>query len=761
MIRKTSRMLLSAGTALVALIGTPLAAQVTDAAPVTEEEEAAAALPETAESADAALIGGDIVVTARRRGESLQDVPISVSAFAGEALENQGAVDITALQQQTPNLTLQIARGSNSTLIAFIRGIGQQDPLWGFEPGVGLYVDDVYVARPQGAVLDIFDVERVEVLRGPQGTLYGRNTIGGAIKYVTRRLGRDMEFKVRGAYGSYHQRDLIVSGSVPLGELFAVGGAFAMYKRDGYGENLTTGAEHYDKDVLAGRISLEFTPTDSLFFRISADRTDDESNARHGHRERSFALPGLDKLPDVYDTRAGIGDENNVETQGISLTAEWEASDIITLKSITAYRDGNTQTVIDFDNGPAPYLDVPAEYSDDQFTQEFQILLQADRFQGVAGLYYLDGTAAGAFDTVTAGLNNLTVLTAGDVKTKSYAAFADLSFDITEELAISVGGRYTSDKKTGTVLRQIFVGNRSPRFGNSAAILFATRTNYTNERTFNQFTPRVSVSYEPSRDLTLYASYGRGFKSGGFDMRGDAVLVPNTGEGYDPETVDAYEVGLKGAFLDRSLFVNLAGYYSKYKGQQITLQTVVPPVPPATAIQIASQVDNVGNSRIWGIELETRAVISPELSATAAFGYTNAKFTSYAALNVLTGQIEDFSDQRGFQNTPKYNIHVAATYAKDLGSAGTLAFTPSLSFRSEYQLFEIVNPVLDQEAYELVDASLVWTSADDRFQIGAHARNLFDARYRVGGYPFGTVVASDIGFYGPPRTFTISGQVKF
>ena len=159
----------------------------------------------------------EVTVTARRREESLQDVPIAVSAFSAEQLERIGALDITTLQQTTPNLTLQVARGSNSTLIAFIRGVGQQDPLWGFEPGVGLYVDDVYVARPQGAVLDIYDIERIEVLRGPQGTLYGRNTIGGAIKYVTRRLGEDPALSAKVNLGSYSQRDVIVTGSTPVG----------------------------------------------------------------------------------------------------------------------------------------------------------------------------------------------------------------------------------------------------------------------------------------------------------------------------------------------------------------------------------------------------------------------------------------------------------------------------------------------------------------------------------------------------------------
>ena len=236
----------------------------------------------SAATADSGEDTGEIVVTARRREESLVDVPISVSAISGDQLFRQGAVDITSLQDKTPNMTLQVARGSNSTLIAFIRGIGQQDPVWGFEPGVGLYVDDVYVARPQGAVLDIFDIDRVEVLRGPQGTLYGRNTIGGAIKYVTRRLGHEFEAKLRGSYGSYNQRDFVGSVTVPLGETFSVGGALAYYKRDGYGKNRFTGAEHYNKDVLAGRLSAEFTPNDQLSIRIAADYTRDDSTPRPG-----------------------------------------------------------------------------------------------------------------------------------------------------------------------------------------------------------------------------------------------------------------------------------------------------------------------------------------------------------------------------------------------------------------------------------------------------------------------------------------------
>ena len=753
--------------AVVALVAAPAEAGAQTTAPAPAEtnspsspeqaEQVATDQAEQAQGADAALLGEEVVVTARRRSERLQDVPISISAFSGEALENQGAVDITALQQQTPNLTLQIARGSNSTLIAFIRGVGQQDPVWGFEPGVGLYIDDVYVARPQGAVLDIFDVERVEVLRGPQGTLYGRNTIGGAIKYVTRRLGNDFEAKFRGAYGSYDQRDLIGQVTIPIGATLSLGAAFATYHRDGFGENLFTGAEHYNKRVKAGRLSLEWNATDRIFFRLSADQTRDKSNPRHGHRELGNAgLPNFEPTDSVYDTRAGVGDKNFVETKGVSGTLEVGLSDTLTAKSITAYRKGKTDTVIDFDGTPGPVLDIPSFYRDNQFTQELQLLYQGEALSGVAGLYYINSDASGAFDTVI-GNAGITDLTTGDVGTKSIAAFADATYKFTPQISVSVGGRFTRDRRSGTVFRQRYLGLRSPTFGNSTAVaLGAPFTNYTNERTFKAFTPRVSVSYEPNRDLLLYASYNKGFKSGGFDPRGNAVLVPTTVNGYEPEKVAAYEAGIKSQFLNRALTLNLAAFYSDYTDQQVTQQYLV-------GTTVASDVLNVGASTIKGLELEGRAVFTPALSATFALGYTDAKFDTFVSYDPATGTVRELADERNFQNTPKWNGNLALNYVHSLGNAGSIAFTPSVSFRSKYNLFEIDNPVLDENGYKLFDASVVWTSANDRFQLGAHARNIGNARYRVGGYVFPGALTGNslIGFYGPPRTFTVSAQVKF
>jgi iron complex outermembrane recepter protein len=741
----SARTLLFAGAAFAALAAMPAFAQeqaADDATPVAQAE------------ADQTAAEGDIVVTARRREESLIDVPISMSVISGDTLVRTGAVDLTALQDKTPNLTLQIARGSNSTLIAFSRGVGQQDPLWGFEPGVALYLDDVYVARPQGAVLDIFDVERVEVLRGPQGTLYGRNTIGGAVKYVTRRLGNEFRASGRASYGSYNQLDLIGQVTLPITGDLSIGGAIARYTRDGFGENLTTGAEHYNKDVLAARVSAEWAPTDHIFFRVAGDQTLDKSKPRHGTR----LLPnGTDPVyaptDSVYDTRAGIGDDNRVKTRGVSATGEVGLSEGLTFKTITAWRDGRTDTLIDFDNTALPTLDVPAFYEDRQFTQELQLLYEGDRLQGVVGLYYLNGRAAGAFDTVV-GLANLTTLTSGTVLTKSYAAFGDLSFDITDKFKISGGLRYTKDDKTGTVFRRNYTGIRSPLFGNAAAVPGLIRTDYTNDRSFEKLTPRISLSYEPRADLNFYATYGQGFKSGGFDMRGDAVFTPTTVNGYAPETIDSWEVGMKGAFWDNTLFVNLAGFYSDYKDQQVTIQV------PALPSGIASFVDNAGKAEIYGLELETRMVPSRHFSAGVTFGYTHADYKEF--LTFIGGGTTpvDVADQRAFQNTPEFTANASATWSTDLGG-GSLAITPSVSFRSDTQMFETATPALDQDGYALAEVAVNWTTGDGRLRFGVVGRNLTDERYRVGGYNFPGALTGNsiIGYYGPPRTVT--GTVEF
>ena len=381
---------------------------------------------------------------------------------------------------------------------------------------------------------------------------------------VTNRIGDDAELKVRGQFGSYNERDVIVSAKTPLGDHWGVGFAIAKYDHDGYGTNTNTGADNYNKDMTAARLSVDFAPTDDLFFRLSGDWIQDDSNIRNGHREMAPIPSG------IYDTAAAESD-NEVVTRGVSLTGQWNYSDTLTFKSITAYRSGHTDGVIDFDSLPAPTLDIPAHYGDHQFSQEFQALISHDRLNGVIGYYYLSATAEGAFDTVV-GNFNLTTLTLGYVDTTSHAFFADFSYDVTDQLQVSVGGRYTHDEKEGHVFRRQYLGIRSPYFGNAAAVPLGIRTDYTDTKSWGQFTPRLSVSYKFTPDVTGYASWSKGFKSGGFDMRGDAVAYPDTVKGYDPETVTSTEVGLKGSLFDHRLSFATDIFLAKYKDQQITTQ---------------------------------------------------------------------------------------------------------------------------------------------------------------------------------------------
>ena len=307
------RSALFSGVALLGLAGTPALAQ---------------------QAAGTSASDGDIVVTARRREENLIDVPIAITAISGAQLERQGAIDITDVANSAPNVTLEVSRGTNSTLSAFIRGVGQQDPVAGFEAGVGLYLDDVYLNRPQAAVLDIYEVERVEVLRGPQGTLYGRNTIGGAVKYVTKKLPDRAALSLRGAYGSYNQADGVISASVPIGDgTLRLGGAVAKLTRDGFGRNLTTGLANYNKNVLAGRLTAE-AHGNGIFARLAADYTRDKSNTRGGHRLITSLATAAPVLANVYDSRGAlVAPTQDVEAYGVSLFLEGRPTDWLTART--------------------------------------------------------------------------------------------------------------------------------------------------------------------------------------------------------------------------------------------------------------------------------------------------------------------------------------------------------------------------------------------------------------------------------------------
>ena len=716
-----------------------------------------------APGADAGVIQ-EVTVTARRREETLQDVPLAVSSFSGDMLEAVGAEDLTYISQETPNVTLENSRATNSTLTAFIRGVGQQDPVAGFEQGVGIYLDDVYLNRPQGAILDVYDVARIEVLRGPQGTLYGRNTIGGAVKYVTRRLDADNStLRARVALGDYNQIDGVLSGSVPVSDTFRIGGAVASFNRDGFGKNLTTGDENYDKKVLALRATMEWQPSENVLVRLSGDYTDDDSSPRQGYRLLPTVSTAQRTLLDGdFDTLAGSTltmpiKKNSVVAKGGQLYVEWSPSDAWTLKSISAYREDSSDSPIDFDSTAARSFDAPVVYTNEQTSQEFQVLYTQDRLTVVGGAYYLDANAYNKFDVV---FNTATSLTVGDVDTKTWALFGEATFDVSDQWSITVGGRYTDDQRKSRIVRQTFLGVNSPLFGNSAAVNITAPVlvngvqvvpEFNGSRTDTDFTPRAIVAWKPNGDLNLYASYSEGFKGGGFDPRGNFANA-DVRKGFLPESVKSYELGAKTTLLDGRATVNTAVFFADYTDVQIPGSLVLPGPP----VSFVGTVTNAGAAEMKGLELESAFQFTDQFSGKLAVGYIDAKYTEF----LLNGV--DVSAQRDVQNTPDWTGNASLTYTLPLLS-GRLGFTGSASYRGATQQFELPIPQLDYKAYWLYDASVNWSSDDDRWQLGLHGRNLSDERYITSGYNFPGAATDNsvLAFYGNPRNVTLTASYRF
>ena len=762
-----ARTLLTVGTGAAALLAMPALAQEATPASSQVRSDVDGVTDGTAQDPT------DIVVTARRREETLLDVPIAVTAYTGAQLEASGSLDITDISDTTPNVTLEPSRGTNSTLTAFIRGVGQQDPVAGFEAGVGLYLDDVYLNRPQAAVLDIYDVERIEVLRGPQGTLYGRNTIGGAIKYVTRKLADDPELRVRGTLGSFKQADLVVTGSAGLAPGIRIGASAARLSRDGFGRNRNDGRDNYNRNVTAVRSTLELEPVGSgLFVRVSGDYTHDRSEARNGHRLIPGLVSGAPVLSDVYDTRAGLNTpQQDIKAYGGAINASLELGDAITLRNILAYRKDRSRTPIDFDALPAADVDVPAIYRNKQFSEEFQVLLDAGPLQGLAGVYYLDANANNIFDVILGttgaliGVPGFTASTFGDVDTKTYAVFGDFTYDLSDQFSLSVGGRYTSDKRSATVIRRNLAGGASPALGGAGVQLGALTSNFTGSKTFKKFTPRASVSFKPDANNTLYLSFSQGFKGGGFDPRGLSTAAPDlNGNGtreaneifdyflFDPETVNSYEAGYKASLFDRRLSLALAGFYADYKNVQVpgSAGAVINGVPTFVGV-----TTNAGKADFKGVEAEATATLGESLAASGdrlrfsgTLGYLDAQYKSFVG-NVVNfdanglpapGRVgpTDVARFRRLQNTPKWTTSGTLDYVVPT-SIGEVTASTTVSYRSKTYQFETPSPYLDQPKYTLWDANLVWNSEGKRFSVGLHAKNITNKRYITSGYQFLTV----------------------
>jgi iron complex outermembrane receptor protein len=707
----------------------------------------------------------EIIVLARKREEGLQDAPISISAFSASSLAARGITKIDEIQNVTPNLSFYgesaIGAAANSASV-FLRGIGQNDFVPTAEPGVGLYVDGVYYGRSVGSVWNLIDVERVEVLRGPQGTLFGRNSIGGVVAVVSKKPGDILGLDAGVTVGTDDRLDATLTVNTPITENLAAKVSAAKFTRDGYVTNTVTGQELGDEDTVAARAALRWIATPYLSLDVSLDYSDDRSNGipyindgtvfldptQPGGPNFSFIsnvlatpLTGCDGtfanpagsltnpgcLNDQYKgANGGLGDfHSNVESSGASVSVDWTVTDSLQLKSITAYRQIDADFAYDGDASPIFIVDgIHDVMTQDQITQELQLLGPSDqtKLRWILGLYYFqeDGEDINPVDFLPVSLTS-----GGLYDNKSVAAFGQGTYQLTEKLQLTGGIRYTEDTKrflpdevvTGGLVTLGIPGFPFIPIGTRVLPFVEVATKA------DDWTPLVNLAYEWSAQLTTYITYSEGFKGGGFHQRVFPPL-PATPT-FEPEFASSYELGFKYSAPSRRLVLNGSVFYTDYENLQVTVFTAIAPV-----------LDNAGNAKISGFELETRWIPADRWLVEAGVGYLDTGYKDVLPATGLTG-----NEKLPF--VPEWSSSASVTKEFLLGDRGTLKPRLDWSYRSEIQYDTFNTPFIVGESYHLWNASVAWLSPSARYGVILRAENIADERYarrRVFSAGFGNIL---------------------
>ncbi len=704
-------------------------------------------VPTQAEAQDGQQDSGfqieEITVTARKKEESLQDTPVSVTAIGDRALARLQATDVGDIQNSVPGLTLHVGDASNA--VVYVRGIGQVDSLAFADPGVGIYLDDVYMGRAQGSFLDIYDVERIEVLRGPQGTLYGRNTIGGAVKFVSKAPARDFGVEAEVAGGNYGQRRAKVAVDAPLVEDSLLMKAVVAYNgRDGFAANSVTGTDDGDKEALSARLAVRANLSDRLMLDLNFDHSEDDSDtSRTPNRETSvFGVVAASDEP--FEVDADFNDLNRLKTQGFSGIATFDVNDALTVKSITAYRTMKYDTHLDLDATAFAFFGVFVDEDQNQFSQEFQLSYEAENgFSFVGGLYHLrehDITMSGIFGPAIAFISN----SINDQTNRSYAAYGQADIPVGEKLTLTAGLRLTYEEKEFARVQEFFGADTPlvPPIGQGFRV-----TDVAVDENWSNLSPKIGVNYQLDEDHLFYASASKGFKSGGFDGRSnsDTEAVP-----YDPETLWAFEVGSKSTLAGGKATLNIAAFYNDYKNLQLSSFSA----DDQGAFQ--ALFTNAGAATIKGVELELAARPVPALNLQAALSFTDAKYDEYIGPGGL-----DISDQRQLVNNPKWTLFFAADYDIELEGGAAILLHGDVAYRSKAYPTVSSSEVLAQPGYALMNARVSFEAASGSWSLYAGVKNITDKRYRTHAFDLSDSLGYQLGYYGAPRTWAAGLEFRF
>lgn len=772
---------------------------------------------------------GTIVVTAQRRAEDVQDVPIAVAAFGGEALQERGITEVAAIANLTPSVQLTNSSqffSSPSMLSAFIRGIGQDEFSINFEPGVGTYIDGVYLARAAGANVNLMDVERIEILKGPQGTLFGRNTIGGAISVVTRDPSPELGVQGSVTLGRFNRFDVGAIVDVPLADNLLASVAVGSNHRDGWQERrIFPGSEGFDTDPFdyfphtrfdssetaggMGEQSIRaklMWESDRLTVRLSGDYMQMDTsgtpstllgvenfsrlgpipvNANLGPANAFGANPNIvgaynlcigtpqdvlgflgtqplfnglavdlpnlcnsmrtggaaplgsvnvdadplnDRLP--FDDRFITGDYDYNYSTGINFAIgdNWGLNATVDydlgfgdLKSITAYRELDTYFGQDSDGTPLVGFEGSFRIQSQQFSQELQISGEAfsDRLSYLFGVYYFNETGTERqrvnFPAGIIQIDNNT-----SIDTTSYAAFAHLNYELSDLLSFTLGGRFTREEKDIEISQRdlnlfydrLGLGNVLPFPVPTDRTEFYPRGTFT--QNYDNFVPRFGIELHPVDDVMIYGSYSRGFKSGGWTTRtAGPSLTPLE---FAPEEATTYEIGLKSEFFNRDVQFNLAVFQTDYTDMQIQVQRGISPV-----------IENAGEARIRGVEIETAIRPTSWFRLNASLGYLDAQ---YLSVDDPTGVI---STANMLPKVPEWTFNIAPEFSAYLGNGATVVLRGDYTRRSNMALDSENTPELFTGTQETTNVSLTYFEPGERWSVSVGGSNIFENRYLVNG----------------------------
>lgn len=700
----------------------------------------------------------DIVVTAQKRAQNLQDVPISVTAFDDKGIKEAGFTNSLSIGDQVPNLEIKTFGGVPNI---FIRGVGNNDFNSSSIGPISIYRDDVVVACTGSQIFSLFDLERIEVVRGPQGTLFGKNTTGGAIQFFSKLPGDEFEGRARVGYGRFDLFEGEVAASLPLADDLSVRLAGMVRRRDGEKFNLFTGEDAINVDEAAARAILRWRPSADTDIRLTVgggrDRSDYLENKPVGTINGADLSGYADPFPDNSKLLNFNGQSRNYSNNlFVNFMASHDFGDV-SVKWITGFDESNVDNRVDVDGGPARIDEITFLTHAKQFTQEFQLSYDHGPLNAIAGLYYFREnfharSNADLIGFLTFAQGALPLITQANRKNQASAIFGQATYSVTPALRLTLGGRYTIDKVRANHQADLVSGFFDANIPDGAPIPLVPFARL--KETFKSFSWRVAADFDVAKDVLAYASIDRGFKAGGFNIGIITSVAERTQ--VDPEYLTSYEVGLKSTLFDRKLRLNLAAFYYDYTALQVlSVNQQAGSAVPTLGL------DNAADATIKGIELEATAVPTDWLDLGLNFGLLDAKFKNYlsAAIDPITGLPRDFSGNR-LPGAPKFTLSTYAQVKVPIGKFETRWRAEYNYTGKKYYNNAQSDLISSGKGYGLLNLRATLADPDHGWELAAWAKNITDKAYIVDATD-----TSGFGFvpryYGERRTYGIELSLDF